>query len=70
MQSSNLLVLLPSALPANAQTLLEVICNIPEFSNLSAFYTTNEGFANSLFGDDSVYPITVLVSKTMPSPPS
>lgn len=56
-------VVLFSAL-ASAQsqsTLLQAIGNIPSLSNFTAFYRANEPFANLLFGNQSLYPITVLV---------
>ncbi|KAF2180608.1 FAS1 domain-containing protein [Zopfia rhizophila CBS 207.26] len=50
-----------AALSASAQTLLEAISNYPQLSNFTAFYSSNEVFANALFGNKSLYPITVLV---------
>ncbi|KAF2475794.1 FAS1 domain-containing protein [Lindgomyces ingoldianus] len=54
-------LLLATAVSTNAQSLLEAISHITELSNFTAFYSANEAFANALFGNESLYPITVLV---------
>lgn len=52
---------LPLASAQSQSTLLQAISNIPSLSNFTAFYRANEPFANLLFGNQSLYPITVLV---------
>lgn len=61
MRPSLLLPLLSSALPATSQTLLSAISAIPTLSNFTAFYTSNQPFADSLFLNQTQYPITVLI---------
>lgn len=44
-----------------ARSFLEAISTYPELSNFTTFYASNINLANLLFGNPSIYPITVLV---------
>ncbi|ORY11316.1 FAS1 domain-containing protein [Clohesyomyces aquaticus] len=55
------LLLLSLASTITAKSLLEAISPYPELSNFTAFYSANSIFANALFGNESLYPITVLI---------
>lgn len=61
MYRSLLVLFLSNTLRTNAQTLLEVVSKIPALSNFTSFYTANKLIANSLFSNQSLYPITVLI---------
>jgi uncharacterized surface protein with fasciclin (FAS1) repeats len=61
MHLSILLVLSTTPLLSVAQTFLEAISNVPGLSNFTAFYSKNEQFSSAFFGNQSLYPITVLV---------
>jgi uncharacterized surface protein with fasciclin (FAS1) repeats len=49
------------ATQTTAQSLLDAVSPIPELSNFTSFYKGNELFAALLYGNTSLYPITVLV---------
>ena len=57
LRTSLILVL---ALTCHAQTLFEALTKQPNLSNFTAFYQSNEEFANALLGNSSNYPITFL----------
>ncbi|KAJ4362265.1 hypothetical protein N0V83_010358 [Neocucurbitaria cava] len=54
------LIVLSTAVAANAQSLVEVLSKFPDLSNFTAFYTASQAFASAYFGNTSTYPITFL----------